>query len=80
MMAPCTSIGLALGMAPGGCIRLGNLEFTYADGPAPVHSLLPSQALCFLDLDFIANHLGQLCLYEGNAALSHILTLDHGPA
>ena len=33
-----------------------------------------------MDLYFIADHLGQLCLYKGNVAPPHIPTLDHGPA
>ena len=46
-MAPCTYVGLALYVAPGGRIRFGSLEFTDINGPALVNSLLPSQALCF---------------------------------
>jgi hypothetical protein len=57
-MAPYTYVRLALGMAPGGRIRFGSLEFTDIDGPATVNSLLLSQALCFRDLDFVADHLG----------------------
>ena len=57
-MAPCTYIGLALGVAPNGCITFGNLEFADIDWPAPVDSLLPGQALRFGDLDFVANHMG----------------------
>ena len=78
-MAPYTNIGLALGVAPDGCIHFGSLEFTDSDGPGPVPCLLPGQALRFGDLDFIGNRLGQLCLHEGDAALPHIPTLDHGP-
>ena len=44
-MAPCTYVGLALGMALGGRICFGSLEFADIDGPAPVNSLLPGQAL-----------------------------------
>ena len=80
VMAPCTYIRLALGTAPGGRIHFGSLEFADDDGLAPVNSLLPSQALCFRDLDFVVDHLGQLRLGEGNAAPSHIPTPDHGPA
>ena len=76
-MAPCTYIRLALGMAPGGRIRFGSLEFADVDGPAPVKGLLPGQALCFGDLDFIADHLGQLRLCEGNVAPPYIPMLDH---
>ena len=57
-MAPCTYIRLALGAAPGGRIRFGSLEFTNIDRPAPVDGLLPSQALSFRDLDFVADHMG----------------------
>ena len=42
-MAPCTYVGLALGTAPGGCIRFGSLKFTDIDGPAPVNGLLPAK-------------------------------------
>ena len=79
-MAPCTYVGLALGAAPSGRIRFGSLEFADVDGPAPVKGLLPGQALCFGDLDFIADHMGQLRLSEGNAASPHILMPKHGPA
>ena len=47
VMAPCTYVGLALGAPPGGRIHFESLEFTDIDGPAPVDSLLPDQALCF---------------------------------
>ena len=57
-MAPYTYVGLALGVAPGGRIHFGSLEFTDINRPAPINGLLPSQALCFRDLDFMANHLG----------------------
>jgi hypothetical protein len=57
-MAPCTYVRLALGMAPDGRICFRSLEFTDIDGPAPVNSLLLGQALCFGDLDFVADHLG----------------------
>jgi hypothetical protein len=80
VVAPYTYIRLALGAAPGGCIHFGSLEFTDINGPAPVHSLIPSQALRFRDLDFVADHLGQPWLSEENAAPSHILTLNHGVA
>jgi hypothetical protein len=69
-MPPNTYIELALGVAPGGCIHFGSLEFVDADRPAPVPSLLPSQALRFGDLDFITDHLGQLRLREGDVAPS----------
>jgi hypothetical protein len=71
-MALCTYIGLALGSAPGGRIHFENLKFTDIDGPAPVNGLLPGQALCFGDMDFVTDHLGQLWLSEENAALSYI--------
>jgi hypothetical protein len=77
-MAPCTYVGLALGVALGGRICFGSLEFSDIDGPAPINSLLPSQALCFEDLDFVADCLGQLRLSEENAAPPHISTPDHG--
>ena len=57
-MAPCTYVGLALGMAPGSRIRFGSLEFTDINGPAPVDGLLPGQALRFGDLDLVADCLG----------------------
>ena len=62
-MAPSTYVGVALGMALGGRIRFGSLELADIDKP-PVNSLIPSQALHFGDLDFIADHLGQLHLCE----------------
>ena len=77
-MASCTHVGLALGAAPNGRSCFGSLELADFDGPPPVDSLLPGQALCFEDLDFIVDHTGQLCLNEGNAAPPHILMLDHG--
>jgi hypothetical protein len=67
-MAPCTYIGLALGAAPGDRIHFRSLEFTDIDGLVPINSLLPNQALCFGDLDFIAECLGQLWLSKENAA------------
>jgi hypothetical protein len=79
-MAPCTYIELALGSAPGGRIRFESLKFTDIDGPTPVNGLLPGQALCFRDLDFMIDHLGQLRLSEENAAPSYISMPDHGPA
>jgi hypothetical protein len=54
-MAPYTHIGLTLGLALGGRIRFGSLEFADIDGPAPINGLIPSQALCFGDLDFAAD-------------------------
>ena len=48
-MAPYTYIELALSVAPSSRIRSGSLEFADIDGPAPVDSLLPDQALCFGD-------------------------------
>jgi hypothetical protein len=38
--------------------RFGSLEFADVEGPTLVNGLLPSQALRFGDLDFIADHLG----------------------
>jgi hypothetical protein len=67
-------------VALGGSNLFGSLEFTGVNGIAPVDSLLPGQALRFEDLDFIADHMGQLHLKEGNAAPSHISMLDHRPA
>ena len=57
-MAPCTYVGLALGVASSGRIRFGSLEFTNIDEPALVDGLLPDQALCSRDLDFVADHMG----------------------
>jgi hypothetical protein len=79
-IAPYIHIGLALGVAPSGRIQFGSLEFTDIDGPAPFEGLIPSQALCFGDLDFVADCLGQLWLNEENAAPPHISTPDHGSA
>jgi hypothetical protein len=79
-MAPYTHIRLALGAAPDGRIRFKSLEFANIDRLAPVNGLIPSQALRFGDLYFVANHLGQLRLSEENAAPPYILILDHGPA
>ena len=70
-MAPCTNVGLALGVAPSGRIHFGSLEFIDFNGPMPALSLCPGQALCFGDLDFIADHLGQLHLHNRDAALPH---------
>ena len=64
-MAPYTYVELALGAALGGCILFGSL---------------PGQALHFGDLDFMADHLGQLWRNEENVALPHISTSDHGLA
>ena len=75
-MAPYTYVGLALDVAHGGRIHFESLEFADIDRPAPVNSLLPGQALCFRDLDFIADHLGQLRLSEENASPPHISMLD----
>ena len=75
-MAPSTCIRLALGVASGGRICFGSLEFIDANGPMPAFSLLPGQALRFWDLDFITDHLGQLHLYEGDAAPPHTPTLN----
>jgi hypothetical protein len=77
-MAPCTYVRLALGAPPGGRIHFGSLEFANIDGPVPVNSLLPSQTLRFGDLDFVADHLGQLPLSEENAALPHTSMPNHG--
>jgi hypothetical protein len=76
-MAPCTHIGLALGAAPGGRVRFGSLKFADIDGPTLINGLIPSQALCFGDLDFVADHLGQLQLSEENVAPLHILMPNH---
>ena len=59
-MAPCTYVGLALGIAPGGFICFRSLEFANINGLAPMDGLLPGQALRFRDLDFVVNHLGWL--------------------
>jgi hypothetical protein len=58
VMAPCTYVGLALSEAPSGHILFGSLKFVNIDGPAPVDSLIPGQALRFGDLDFVVDHLG----------------------
>ena len=78
-MAPCTYIRLTLGVAPGDRIRFRSLEFTDINGLAPIHGLISGQALCFRDLDFVADRLGQLWLSEENVASPHISMLDHGP-
>ena len=78
-MAPCIYVELALGAAPDGRIHFESLEFANIDGPAPIDSLLLGQALCFGDIDFVADHMGQLRLSQGNAAPPHILTPDHRP-
>ena len=57
-MSPFTYVGLALGVALGGCVHFGSLKFADIDGPAPVNGLLRSQALHFRDLDFIVDRLG----------------------
>ena len=77
-MAPCTYVGRALGAAPSSRIHFGSLEFADIDRPTPVDGFLPGQALCFGDLDFVANRLGQQRLSEGNVAPPHIPTPDHG--
>ena len=59
-MAPYTYVGLAIGVAPDGRICFGSLEFVDIDGPVPVNRLCHGQALRFGDLDFVADHLGQL--------------------
>ena len=79
-MAPCIYIGLALGMAPGGRIHFRSLEFADANRPTLALNLIPVQALCFGDLDFIADHLGQLRLSKGDTAQPHTPMLNHGPA
>jgi hypothetical protein len=78
--APCTYVRLALGAAPDGRIRFRSLVFADVHGLAPIDGLIPGQALCFGDLDFVADHLGQLQLSEENVALPHILMLDHSLA
>ena len=78
-MAPYTHIGLALGVAPSSRIRFESLEFADIDGLAPINGLIPGQALCFGDLDFVADHQGQLWLSEENTAPLHISMPDHGP-
>ena len=80
VMAPCTYVRLALAAVPSGCILFRSLEFADVNGSTFIDSLLPGQALHFGDLDFIADHLGQLCLYEENAAPPHISIPDHGLA
>lgn len=67
-MAPCTYVGLALGAVPGGRICFRSLEFINANGPMSVLNFIPDQALHFRDLDFVADHLGQLHLHEGDVA------------
>jgi hypothetical protein len=57
-MAPCTYARLTLGVAHGGRNRFESLKFVDVNGPTPVLSLCPGQALCFGDLDIIASHLG----------------------
>ena len=74
-MAPCTYIGLALGVALDGRIYFRSIAFADIDGPAPINGLLPGQALCFGDLDFVADLLGQLRLSEENVAPPYISTL-----
>ena len=78
VMAPCTYVGLALGVAPGGCISFGSLRFADIDGPAHVNGLLLGQAQRFRDQDFVADRLGWLWLNEENAALPYISMPDHG--
>jgi hypothetical protein len=63
-MAPYTYIGLAHGAAPSGRICFGSLEFIDIDKPMPISSFHLGQALRLGDLDFVANHLGQLHLCE----------------
>ena len=79
-MAPCTYVGLALGVAPGGRIRFRSLEFIDIDGSTPVNGLLPGQALRFRDLDFEADRLGLLRLSKVNVDPPHISMPDHGLA
>ena len=64
-MSPYTYVRLALGAAPSCRIYFGSLDFTDIDWLAPINGLLPGQALCFGDLDFIAGHLGELRLFGG---------------
>jgi hypothetical protein len=64
-MAHYTYVGHALGAAPGVRIRFGSLEFIDTDGPIPIYSFYPGQIICFGNLDFMANHLGQLHLSGG---------------
>jgi len=79
-MAPCNYIRLALGIDLGSHVRFGRLEFTDIDRLASINSLLPGQALRFGDLDFRADHVGQLWLSEENVAPPHISIPDHGLA
>ena len=60
VMAHCTYVRRALDAALGGRIRFGSLEFANINRPAPVDDLLLGQALCFEDLDFMADRLGRL--------------------
>ena len=59
-MAPCTYVEIPLGMAPDGRICIKSLYFIDINGPAPIDGLLLGQALCFGDLDFVADNLGRL--------------------
>jgi hypothetical protein len=78
-MAPCTYVGLTLSVAPSRRIRFGSLEFNDIVGPVPTFNFYPVQALCFGDLDFVADHLGQLHLYEGDVPPLQTPSLDTTP-
>ena len=57
-MVPCTHIRLTLGVAPDGRIRFGSHEFADIDRPILFNGLIPSQALRFGNVDFLADYLG----------------------
>jgi hypothetical protein len=78
-MVPCTYVGRALGVAPGGCICFESLEFVDTDGPMPVFGFYLGQVLRLGDLDFMADHLGQLHLCEGTVPSPRMSTRDPTP-
>jgi hypothetical protein len=78
-MVPCTYVGRALGVALGGRIRFGSLEFVDTDGPMPVSGFYLGQVLRRNDLDFVADHLGQLHLYEGTVPSPRMPPRDPTP-
>lgn len=78
-MAPCTYVGHTLGAAPGGRIRFESLEFVDIDGPMPISGFYPSQVLLLEDLNFMADHLGQLHLCEGTMPPPHMSPWDPAP-